>query len=223
MIQFNPKLLGAHITELRRNRVHVPRKRFINTSEKNDVTQSQKEIFILKEWQVTYPTHSELTFKEVSELASRSRDIGNWYSKVSDEYQRFCEAPQWFLDSDRDPVEWSDEVQQQFLWIKALSREHSSELTRISKESRIKMDNLEKAHRDHLVSLIKQTPEVGIKLMTTAILPIEVHFKVFTFNSKEEAKEFLQTSLLSYQQRIYQKYLTGEFTVDDLINLLFEK
>jgi len=74
-----------------------------------------------------------------------------------------------------------------------------------------------------LVSLIKQTPEVGIKLMTTAILPIEVHFKVFTFNSKEEAKEFLQTSLLSYQQKIYQKYLTGEFTVDDLINLLFEK
>jgi hypothetical protein len=188
-----------------------------------DMKTSQKASYIMKEWCATFPLHTDLSFKDVSNLASRSRDIGNWYKEVSEEYTRFSKAPAWFLNTGKTPNDWSDEVQNKFLEIKELSRESSIRLNKISLTAKKDMARENDEHRERMIKLIHQTPEVAFQIMTTSILPIETHMKVFEFSSKDEAKEYLEKSLQDYRERMYSKFQNGELSVDDLINILFVK
>lgn len=182
-----------------------------------------KETYIMSRWVVDFPTHSELTYEDVSSLSSRSRDIGKWFKKTSEEFILFKEAPDWFLASGRKASDWTQEIQDKFAIVKNLNREFAAKTNEISKEAKAKMDLLNSTHKDKLVSVLGEAPELVFELINSQMLPFETHLKAFEFTSKEEAQSFISSELTKFKERKYREFLSGELSSSELVNLLFEK
>lgn len=184
---------------------------------------SSKEAYIMSKWQVDFPSHATLSYKDVSGLSSRSRDIGLWFKEASDEFNLYKTAPEWFIAAGKDMSSWTEEVQSKYVYIKELNREISSEMNRISLEAKKKMRDIEDKHKDRLISELRNTPELVIELINSTMLPYEVHIQSFEFNTKEEASNFISEELRKFKLNTYCRYLEGKLSADDLINMLFAK
>lgn len=174
-------------------------------------------------WSADFPTHSTLTYEEVSSLSSRSRDIGVWFKKASEEFILYKEAPEWFLASGKEANEWTLEIQTKFAYLKILNREYTESVNAISKKAKKDMEDLDSKHKDKLISVLREVPELVFELINSQMLPFETHLKAFEFSSKDEAKAFISKETLLFKQRKYEEFLSGELSVTDLINLLFVK
>lgn len=197
------------------------KKWFSNLNDKESF--KDKETYILSCWSVDFPTHSSLSYDEISSLSSRSRDIGNWFKKKTEEFILFREAPEWFLAAGKDASDWSQEIQEKYAIVKNLNKQFASETNKISIEARKKMDALNENHKDKLVSVLGEAPELVFQLFNSQMLPFEIHLKAFEFKTKEDAKAFIDKELLIFKEKKYRSYISGELSTSDLVDLLFEK
>jgi hypothetical protein len=177
----------------------------------------------MSKWVVDFPTHSTLSYEEVSSLSSRSRDISKWFSKASEEFILYKEAPDWFLAAGKSPSDWSRDIQDKYVTIKELNREYSQKVNEISADARKRMDLLDSKHRDRLVHVLSETPELVFELMNSQMLPFETHLKAFEFSSKEEAKAFISNELVIFKENKYRDFLSGDLSSTELVEILFEK
>lgn len=184
---------------------------------------SSKETYIKSKWSVDFPTYDSLDYKDIAGLASRSRDIGIWFKQASDEFNLYKEAPGWFLNADKDASDWTQEVQNKYAYIKQLNKEHGSTINKISLAAKKQLKDAEAEHKRKLINELRDTPELVIELINSTMLPLETHIKSFEYSTKEEASEFIYKELLLYKERVYRKFISGELTIDELINILFVK
>jgi hypothetical protein len=182
-----------------------------------------KETYIMSKWVVDFPTHSSLSYEEVSSLASRSRDISKWFSKASEEFILYKEAPEWFLAAGKSPSDWTRDIQSKYATIKELNREYSQKVNKISADARKQMDLLDDSHRQKLVQVLSETPELVFELINSQMLPFETHLKAFEFTSVEDAKEFISKELIIFKENKYRDFLSGDLSSSELVELLFEK
>jgi hypothetical protein len=182
-----------------------------------------KETYIMSQWVVDFPTHSTLTYDEVSSLSSRSKDVNKWFSKASEEFNLYKEAPSWFLAAGKDPSDWSRDIQDKYAMVKEMNREYSQGVNKISSDARNKMDILDKTHKEKLVRVLSETPELVFELMNSQMLPFETHLKAFEFSSKEEAKNFIAKELAIFKENKYRGFLSGDMSSTELVEILFEK
>jgi hypothetical protein len=184
---------------------------------------SSKESYILAKWKSDFPTYETLSYKDISNLSSRSRDIGIWFQKASEEFNLYKEAPDWFLNADKDASDWTKEVQDKYAYIKSLNKEYNVEINKISLESKRRMKELEVKHRTRLINELKDNPELVIELINSTMLPFEIHVKSYEFNTKDEARDFISNELRIFKERTYRKFVSGEMSKDELVDLLFVK
>jgi hypothetical protein len=182
-----------------------------------------KETYIMSKWVVDFPTHATLSYDEVSSLSSRSRDIGKWFLRTSNEFNLYKEAPSWFLAAGRDASEWSRDIQDKYATVKELNREYSRKINEISSESRKKMDALDTLHKEKLVQVLSETPELVFELINSQMLPFETHLRAFEYTSKEEAKKFIDNELRIFKERKYRDFLSGDVSSTELVDMLFAK
>jgi hypothetical protein len=204
------------------NKLHgSPRKFSSNKDVKGHF--KNKETYIMSKWVVDFPTHSTLTYAEVSSLSSRSKDINSWFSKASAEFNLYKEAPDWFLASGKNPSDWSRDIQDKYIVLKEMNREYSQKVNEISLNARSKMDLLDKTHKEKLVQVLSETPELVFELMNSQMLPFETHLKAFEYSSKEEAKVFIAKELAIFKENKYRGFLSGDMSSTELVETLFEK
>jgi hypothetical protein len=182
-----------------------------------------KEKYVMSKWVVDFPTHSTLSYKEVSSLSSRSKDINKWFVKAVEEFNLYKEAPSWFLASGKEASDWSQEIQEKYALIKEMNREYSKGINLISAKARKEMDLLDVSHKEKLVTALSNTPELVFELMNSQMLPFETHLKAFEYHSKEEAKRFIIKELAIFKENKYKDFLSGRLTSTELVELLFEK
>lgn len=204
-------------------RINLTFKSHLSGSSMDQDIFKNKETYIMSKWCEDFPTHSGLTYSEVSSLSSRSRDISKWFSKASEEFVLYKEAPSWFLGSGAKASDWTSEIQDKYKYVKKLNLEYVKQVNQISNESRKKLVDLDSNHRQKLTALLSETPELVFELMNSQMLPFETHLKAFEYKSKEEAKAFISSELEIFKVNKYQDFINGTITSTDLVNLLFEK
>ena len=182
-----------------------------------------KKVYIKHKWDADFPSHSMLTYDEISKLASRSRDVGNWFSRVTDEFILYKEAPDWFLAGGKEASDWTSEIQDKYKLLKIMNKEYAEGMNLISMKSRKEMDVLNENHKQKIINTLEKTPELVFELMNTQMLPLETHIKVFEFDDKDEASKYLSDSLAQFKINKFKEFQSGELTSTELINLLFEK
>lgn len=184
---------------------------------------SSKETYVKHKWDSDFPTHSSLSYDDIASLSSRSRDIGTWYKKISDEYVLYKEAPEWFLDSNKDASEWTKEIQDKYVLVKIANKEYTDDINKISLKAKTDMARKQVEHKEKLIDLLSDTPELVLELINSQMLPIETHLKAFEFKSKEEAKNFITNEVKIFKTNTYEKYLNGDLSSQQLVEILFEK
>jgi hypothetical protein len=190
---------------------------------KDESNESSKEKFIMLAWVRDFPAQSNLSYQDVSSLASRSNNIGNWFSKVNEEFIAFITSPEWVKDEDTLLYDWTPEVQDLLLEAKKMSADLSASKNRISKGAGVEMELANRNYRDGLIKLFEGHPELIINFYSTNMLSNEVHFKALEYSTKEEAKEFLRKELVNFQHEKLKEFKSGNLTTTDLIDLLHIK
>lgn len=184
---------------------------------------SNKETYILSKWQTDFPSHTTLTYDEISSLSSRSRDISLWFKEANDEFVLYREAPTWFLGAGKEAKDWNEMIQEKYAFIKDLNRKHTASINKVSLDAKKKMEDLESQHKAKLIEELSSTPDLVFSLFNSQMLPFEIHLKSFEYTTKEEAKEFITKQTEEFKIETYQKYLRGDLSTTDLVAMLFAK
>lgn len=184
---------------------------------------SAKEKFIMSQWITDFPSYANLTYKDITSLASRSSMIRDWYSKVTQDYIMHTETPSWFLESGGTSVDWSQELQGKYLFLKEIVRDSSITKNKLALDFKSKITEVDKALNERLLKELKETPELVLPLLTTQVLPIETHLDSLELTSKEEAKSYLNKELEKFRRKKHSDFLAGRITTEELLDLLYKK
>jgi len=194
-----------------------------NFSTGNSNVFSSKEVYILSKWKEDFPLHSSLNYSDITGLSSRSRDISQWFKQASDEFSLYKEAPDWFIEATTEHAGWTKDIQDRYKFVRLVQLEHTKRFNEISLEAKRKMEDAEVKYKAELTQQLKDSPELIVHMYNSSILPFETHVKAYEFETKDEAKEFIQKELVIFKKNAYQDYMNGHKKISDLLNLLFVK
>lgn len=185
-----------------------------------DSKYDSKKHYIMAKWQQTFPDDTDLTYDQITRLASSVKLINEWYVEATNEFIQIKEAPEWLSDAGGDPIKWSDEVASKIKLSKNKLQKLSKEIQIKSEAYQKEVEELTKHYDDSVTQMIKDTPEVAFSLMNSSVLDYKIHIIADTKSSSEEKKEYLRKELNKFIVDKYKLYVNGDLKVNDLLDIL---
>jgi hypothetical protein len=184
--------------------------------------ENRKHAFIKREWDLSYPNHSHVTYEQILILANKMASTATWLKETQIKYSLQAQVPDWFSEMS-DKSEWTLEFQKQLDSLNKLKKLHYSNLNDKAREYRKSIDEAGALYEKNIRAELDKHPELIIGLLTVSSLDLEIHVQALEIGDSEGQRTFLKSKLKDLQSKLYTKYKLGTITSDDLFELLFAK
>jgi hypothetical protein len=196
----------------------------VNLETESDIRQiiDDKRIFLLNEWLIDHPNSKVINYRDLSYIINKSRVAQGWLKEANLKYTALSEMPDWVLDDIGIRSMWNENYTSQMAVYKVAMREASKAKSDAAEEMRRKVDEANNRFTKILYQIADSNLLVLINKISVDALPLDLIEPTLSMGD-DQAKEQLEVILSKYKKQIARKFLDGEYTKEEVIQLLKDR
>jgi hypothetical protein len=180
---------------------------------------SFKELFILEHWNLENPSSRFSSYDELMKFVAKSKDLQVWYKNITARFSYLHELPEWVLLSDDLRERWVMDSSDIYKLHKDRRKAIVSEREKILGSVEDKLQELNLREAEMLDAFYRKYPIVAINKIPVQGLPADRLLK-HSNKSGEVLEEALKKELDTFKYELTLKYVIGNESIEELIDLL---
>jgi hypothetical protein len=179
-----------------------------------------KDLYFLEMWNLEHPDSTFRDYKLLLEFINRSKELQQWYKKVTSRYSYLNELPSWVLLDDVIRELWVTDSSTIFTKHKSQRKAIVAEREKLFRSVEESIEKLDTEEKELLDSFYRKHPIVAINKIPIQGIPAD---RLLRHSDKNGAalEVALKDELDTYKQELTSKYVVGDSPIQELLDLLF--